>query len=94
MFYKKMFGIFGILAGVVAVALYSPILIANILWLIYAGAALLALGTIATTNVNDYSTNSWTPRKVSRPKIDVTHSKDPSTVAYSKRDGVIVGYTL
>ncbi|HOP09743.1 MAG TPA: hypothetical protein PLC12_05960 [Candidatus Methanofastidiosa archaeon] len=75
-----------------AVALYSPMLVANILWLIYAAAALVALGTIATTSTKDYTTHTWTPRKTVRPQA--VNAADTSKVVYSKKNGVVVGYTL
>jgi len=94
MFYKKVFGVLGILCGVVGVALYSPILVANILWLVYALAALVALGTIATTNTKDYNVNSWTSRKVSPKDEYNTNFSKKGTLFYTKKNGVVVSYTL
>ncbi|MBN1785679.1 MAG: hypothetical protein JW825_01645 [Candidatus Methanofastidiosa archaeon] len=93
MLYRKVIGVFTILAGIVIFALYSPIIVANIVWLMYACASVIALVTIATTNPKAYSTHNWVPRKMNVPNRQEC-SKVNSVKVYSKKDGIVVGYTM
>jgi hypothetical protein len=60
----KMLFVFGVLAGILVLALENPIVVANALWLLYAGAALVSIGTIASTKLSSYNTNTWNPKPV------------------------------
>jgi len=78
---SKMLFVFSVLAGMLFLAFKNPVVVANTFWLLYIGAALLSLGTIATTRVSDYRTNSWVPMKTSISKSTI-HQKDVTSSNY------------
>ncbi|MHC1604599.1 MAG: hypothetical protein ACXQTP_01320 [Candidatus Methanofastidiosia archaeon] len=60
---KKIVLVFSILGAVTTIAFVNPIVMANILWGVMFVAVMGSIFTIARTNVNHYTTQTWVPKQ-------------------------------